>query len=165
MKTLKLFSAIALCSILFISCNQENNSGAVYFLKNNLSEKLIISNTQQTTSTSATTRKEVDLQLSSSEFFNFHIQNLETIDVLSASYQINDTSIDLSSSVIKIGDIQVPSFNTGTSVEITDATILASIARMLEQDGRVTFSFENDFSTNVNLEINVEIDLQGTFVH
>jgi hypothetical protein len=168
MKTLKLFSAFALFSIFLISCSQKNNAGAVYFLENNLSEKLTITNSQLTPGTSVVTSKNVDLYLtSSSEFFNSHIQNLESIDITNVSYEINNTSIDLSSSIIKIGDMTVPSFNTnsGTSIQINDSDTLINIANALQQEGKVTFSFENSFSTNVDLEINVKIQLKGTFVH
>lgn len=166
MKTLKLFSAFALFSILFISCSQQNNSGAVYFLENNLSEKLIITTTQQS-GTPVVTSKNVDLYLSSSEFFNSHIDHLEAIEITRAFYNVSDVSVDLSSSTIKLGDMIVPVVNPSSEgvVEITDTTTLMNIARMLQENGSIRFSFEDTSSSTIDLEIDVTIELKGTFVN
>lgn len=166
MKTLRVFSAFALISMLFISCSQNNNSGAVYYSNNSLSEKIVISTTSQTSGSIATS-KNVSLKLTSSPFFSRHLDNLELIDVINVSYSINDVSVDLSSATIKIGDMVLPTFQngTGTTIQINDAALTSTIANILQQEGQITFSFENNFSSQVNLELDVLIDVRGTFVN
>ncbi|MFY0603895.1 MAG: hypothetical protein JXQ93_08085 [Flavobacteriaceae bacterium] len=166
MKTLKLFSAFALFSFLFISCNQDSNAGATYFLENTMTEKLVIP-TQTGTSSTSITQKDVDLYLSSSSFFNRHIAHLESIEILNVYYSVSDMYVDLSSSVIKFGDMVIPTSNIGTNnrVEISDPAIILSIASKLEQEGKITFSFESNLSSSVDLEIEATVVVKGTFVH
>lgn len=164
MKTLKVFSAFALFSMLFISCSQ-SNAGAVYYSNNNLSEKIVISGTSQ--NGSSFTSKNVNLKLESSPFFSDHLANLELIDVIHVSYGISDTSIDLSSAIIKIGDMVLPNFdlNSSSTIEISDPMLIGIIATTLQEEGQIQFSFENNFISQVDLEIDISIDIRGTFVN
>ncbi|MDT7832522.1 hypothetical protein RQM59_09035 [Flavobacteriaceae bacterium S356] len=166
MKTLKVFSALALFSILFISCSQSNNAGAVYYSNNSLSEKIVISTVQQNAG-NVFTSKNVNLKLASSPFFNEHLNNLELIDVINVSYAINDVSIDVSTATIKIGDMVLPNFDvsSGTTIQISDSGLISTIASILQEEGQITFSFENNFASQVDLEIDVSIEVRGTFVN
>ncbi len=166
MKTLRFFSALALFSMLFISCSQNNNAGAVYYSNNSLSEKIVISTATQS-SGSTFTSKNVNLKLASTPFFREHIDNLELIDVINVSYGISDASVDVSSATIKMGDIVLPTFGngSGTTIQISDATLISTIASVLQAEGEITFSFENNFASQVDLEIDVLIEVRGTFVN
>jgi len=166
MKTLRVFGALALFSILFISCTQDNNAGAVYYSNNSLSEKIVISTIQQSSGSNFAS-KNVNLKLASSPFFSEHLSNLELIDVINVSYAINDTSADLSSATIKIGDMVLPNFDvtSGTTIQISDITLISTIALILQEEGQIIFSFENNFASQVDLEIDVSIEVRGTFVN
>lgn len=166
MKTLRVFGALALFSILFISCTQSNNAGAVYYSNNSLSEKIVISPTQQS-SGSIFTSKNVNLKLASSPFFSDHLNNLELIDVINVSYTINDASVDVSSAIIKIGDMVLPNFDasSGTTIQINDSVLISTIGSILQEEGQITFSFENNFASHVDLEIDISIEVRGTFVN
>lgn len=166
MKTLRIVSAFALCSFLFISCNQQDNAGAVYYQNNTMLEKIVIASTQQSNSNSFTS-KNVNLRLSSSPFFNEHRDHLEIIDILEVSYTVSDTSVDLSSAIVKMGDMTLPNFdgNSDGIVRISDAAVIDAISLKLREDRQITFSFENNFSTPTDLEIDVTIKVKGTFVH
>lgn len=166
MKTLRMFSAFALCSFLFISCNQQGNAGAVYYQNNTMLEKIVITSAQQSNSNNFTS-KNVNLRLSSSPFFNEHRDHLEIIDILEVSYAVSDTSVDLSSAMVKIGDMVLPNFDGSSNgvVRISDVAIMDAIRLKLEEDRQITFSFENNFGAPTDLEIDVTVKVKGTFVH
>lgn len=165
MRSLKVLCAIGIVSLFFTSCAYQEDTVA-FFIDNQLNESLIISRTLDETASASNIQRQVTLDITSSESYEKYILRLTQLEISKFECSFSNYQGVLENGKMYLDDILLGDFNASLDhVTIQDPEMLTRIADLFLEKTSVDFSFIGESDTNLTLNVNINVEMKGTFVH
>jgi len=165
MKSLKVLCAIGIVSLFFTSCAYQEDTAA-FFIDNQLNESLVISQTQDETVTSVNIQRQVALDITSSESYERYILRLTQLEISKFECNFSNYQGLIENGKMYLDDILLGDFDANLDhVTIQDPEMLSRIADLFLEKTTLDFSFVGESDTSLTLNVNINVEMKGTFVH
>lgn len=164
MRSLKVLCAIGMASLLFSCAYQEDT--AAFFINNQLNENLTILSAQEEGSIGTNIEQGVTLDLTSSESYERYILRLTQLDVTKFQCSFSNYQGTINNGKLYLDDLELGDFHADLhQVSIEDPIVLERISELFLERTSLDFYFVGESSTEHALNVNINVEMKGTFVH
>lgn len=164
MKSFKAFIA-AIVLLSSIACTNQEEA-VTFFIENQLTEELIIQNSDIESEAASNIQRQITLDLRSSDSFDTYINRLRDVKIKSFKLIYSDYQGQIQNGKMFVDNVYLCDFQSSMDyMYIQDAEIIKKIEDLLLEQTTARFSFEGESHTNHFLSVQVEVMLEGTFVH
>jgi len=164
MRSLKVLCAIGMTSLPFSCAYQEDT--AAFFINNQLNEDLIILSPQEESSYGTNIEQGVTLDLTSSESYERYLLRLTQLDVTKFVCSFSNYQGTIENGKLYLDDLLLGDFHADLDeVSIQDPALLARISELFLERTSLDFYFVGESDTEHTLNVNVNVEMEGTFVH
>lgn len=165
MKSLKVLCAIGILTLFFSCSNQEDT--VAFFIDNQLSESLVIERvSSEPQNNGVAIDKNVMLDITSSESYERYLLRLKELKVTKFICNFSNYEGTIDNGQLFIDGMLLGDFRANLhSVSIEDPEILERIAELFLEKTALDFSFVGESDTSHFLSVNVQVEMEGTFVY
>ena len=164
MRSLKVLCAVGMLSI-FTSCTYQEDTAA-FFIKNTLSENLVVERSTNEPASSDPIYQHVTLDLTKSESYDKYILRLTELDIVNFEFRFSNYQGTIENGQLYIDNVLLGDFNSElNTVQINDPQMLDSIEALFLEKTTLDFSFVGESQTSHYLSVEINVEMEGTFVH
>ncbi|MBL4605859.1 MAG: hypothetical protein JKY02_09440 [Flavobacteriaceae bacterium] len=162
MKSIKALCVIGILSLIF-SCSYQEDTAA-FFINNQLNKNLTVDGMSENVNSSIYSY--TDLDLMSIESYGRYIQRLTSIDIIKIDCEFANYEGSISNGKLYLDEILLGGFNnSNVRISFSDPEILMSIAERFLEKTSLEVSFVGESDVAYYLSVDIEIEMQATFVH
>lgn len=164
MRSLKALCVIGFVS-LFFSCSYQENTAA-FFIDNQLNEELLILSSQEEDSSGVNIEQGVTLDLASSESYERYLLRLTQLEITKFECSFSNYQGIIENGKLYLDDVLLGDFHANLDyVSIEDTELLSRISELFLEKTSLDFYFIGESDTNHALNVHVNVEMKGTFVH
>jgi hypothetical protein len=164
MKSLKVLCAIGMATLLFSCAYQEDT--AAFFIENQLNEDLVILNVQGESTFDTNIEQGVTLDLTTSESYERYILRLTQLEITKFECIFSNYQGVIENGKLYLDDLLLGDFNPdAASHTVDDPALLSRISELFIERTSLDFYFVGESDTDHTLNVNINVEMKGTFVH
>lgn len=164
MRSLRVLCAIGMATLLSSCAYQEDT--AAFFIDNQLNEDLVIQNIQGESTFDGNIEQGVTLDLTSSESYERYILRLTQLEITKFECNFSNYQGIIENGKLYLDDLLLGDFNPELeSHTVEDPELLTRISELFLERTSLDFYFVGESNTDNQLNVNINVEMKGTFVH
>ncbi len=164
MRSLKVLCAIGIATLLSSCAYQEDT--AAFFINNQLNEDLVILNVQGESSFDSNIEQGVTLDLTSTESYERYILRLTQLEITKFECNFSNYQGVIENGKLYLDDLLLGDFNPDSDSHIVESPeLLLRISELFLERTSLDFYFVGESNTDNALNVNINVEMKGTFVH